>query len=127
MITNDPTLEREDCLAGVKKDDPQDRASDLPRAQGYQFWSGFRAILDAMFSTRTARGANAAINLCKLQWVFNKLEFTHIRVKQTVKFPGHFDELVAVLSVQLYLDRQWTKTLDAFARIGGALTGKGGF
>ncbi len=125
MITNDPTLEREDCLAGVKKDDPQDRASDLPRAQGYQFWSGFRAILDAMFSTRTARGANAAINLCKLQWVFNKLEFTHIRVKQT----GIRDISMSwwlSYPVQLYLDRQLDENPDAFARIGGALTRKGG-
>lgn len=80
LITNDPTFEYADCLEGTVARDG-DLPVKLPYPPEYQLWSGIRSILDAVMATRTARGSNAAINLCKLQWTFKNVEFVHIGVR----------------------------------------------
>ena len=106
LITNDPTFEYADCLEGKVAQDG-DLPVKLPYPPEYQLWSGLRSIFDAISATRTARGSNAAINLCKLQWTFKNVEFVHIGVRSR-------ENKVRDLSmnwwlsypVQLYLDSQ---------------------
>jgi hypothetical protein len=106
LITNDPTFGRGDCLE-YREGKLEDQRISLPDETNYQFWSGLRSIVSAVLETRGARGANAAINLCKLRWTFNQVEFTHIGVKR-------LDPKIEDISmnwwlsypVQLYLDRQ---------------------
>jgi hypothetical protein len=124
LITNDPTFEHGDCLEGriTKKDGDalkqviEDQPNKLPVEAGDEFLSGFRSIFNAVLQTRTARGANAAINLYKLQWTFNKVTFTHIGVNQL----GIRDISMSwwlSYPVQLYLNRQISENHSNFVEI----------
>jgi hypothetical protein len=58
-------------------------------------------------ATRTARGTNAAINLCKLQWTFKNVEFVHIGVRsQENKVRNISMNWWLSYPAQLYLDSQ---------------------
>jgi hypothetical protein len=144
LITNDPTLERSDCLEGkVLGEDGalqiKDQSNQLPSIPSYQFGSGFRSIFDAALQTRSARGSNAAINLCKLQWASKSVEvtFSHIRVKppriKTIfqtKMPvatksGDDGEQIRNISMswwlsyplQFYLDHQVDENAEGFKTV----------
>jgi hypothetical protein len=135
LITNDPTFEYADCLEGRVAQDG-DLAVKLPFPPEYQLWSGLRSILDASMATRTARGSNAAINLCKLQWTFKNVEFVHIGVRSKKnKVRDISMNWWLSYPVQLYLDSQVGQNFspaqekvanaasnaDGFARIEAAL------
>ena len=106
LITNDPTFENSDCLEG-KVATEGDRPARLPNPPSYQFWSGTRSIVDAVLTTRSARGSNAAITLCKLQWTFDDIKFAHIGVRDLQNNVKDISmSWWLSYPVQLYLDSQ---------------------
>jgi hypothetical protein len=123
LITNDPAFERGDCLEHRKGDPVEDQRNPLPMTENYQFWSGLRSIAGAALETRSARGTNAAINLCKLQWSFKDLRFTHIGVRKIApKIRDISMSWWLSYPVQLYLDRQLGhKIIDGTPRTLGVI------
>jgi hypothetical protein len=87
LLTSDPSLDPMDCI-----DQDAMAVPNSPGGEARQWWSLYRSIFTAVDEARKARGASAAIALCRRLQEYN-YRFTHIAVKEGLELrDSHEDE-----------------------------------